>query len=82
MLKINLKQLEAFTATAEYGSFTKAAEELYLTQSTVSAHIHTLACRPPRSEVHTRVVHCALVPARSQEPASASTRYAHPQHAM
>jgi len=42
MLKINLKQLEAFTATAEYGSFTRAAEELYLTQSTVSAHILTL----------------------------------------
>ena len=42
MLKINLKQLEAFTATAEYGSFTRAAEELYLTQSTVSAHILAL----------------------------------------
>ncbi len=42
MLRINLKQLEAFTATAEYGSFTRAAEELYLTQSTVSAHILAL----------------------------------------
>ncbi|BAL00127.1 putative LysR family transcriptional regulator [Oscillibacter valericigenes Sjm18-20] len=42
MLKINLKQLEAFTATAEYGSFTRAAEELYLTQSTISTHILTL----------------------------------------
>ena len=42
MLKINLKQLEAFTATAEFSSFTKAAETLYLTQSTVSAHIHGL----------------------------------------
>lgn len=42
MLNINLKQLEAFVATAEYSSFTKAAEELFLTQSTVSSHISTL----------------------------------------
>jgi len=42
MLKINLKQLEAFVATAEFSSFTKAAEVLYLTQSTVSSHINAL----------------------------------------
>lgn len=42
MLKINLKQLEAFVATAEFSSFTKAAEVLYLTQSTVSSHINSL----------------------------------------
>lgn len=42
MLKINLKQLEAFVATAEFSSFTKAAEDLYLTQSTVSSHINAL----------------------------------------
>lgn len=42
MLNINLKQLEAFVSTAEYSSFTKAAEELFLTQSTVSSHISTL----------------------------------------
>ena len=42
MLEINLKQLEAFVTTAEYSSFTKAAEALYLTQSTVSAHINTM----------------------------------------
>lgn len=42
MLEINLKQLEAFVTTAEYSSFTKAAESLYLTQSTVSAHINSL----------------------------------------
>lgn len=42
MLNINLKQLEAFVTTAEYSSFTKAAEELYLTQSTVSSHISAL----------------------------------------
>lgn len=42
MLEITLKQLEAFVFTAEYSSFTRAAEKLYLTQSTVSAHIHAL----------------------------------------
>lgn len=42
MLEINLKQLEAFVTTAEYASFTKAANALYLTQSTVSSHISTL----------------------------------------
>lgn len=42
MLKLNLKQLEAFAATAEFHSFTKAAETLCLTQSTVSSHIHAL----------------------------------------
>lgn len=38
MLEINLKQLEAFVATAEHSSFTRAAEDLYLTQSTVSPY--------------------------------------------
>ena len=42
MLNINLKQLEAFVATAEFSSFTKAAEIMYLTQSTVSSHISAL----------------------------------------
>ena len=42
MLDINLKQLEAFVTTVEYSSFTRAAEVLYLTQSTVSAHISAL----------------------------------------
>lgn len=42
MLKINIKQLEAFVATAEFSSFTKASEELFLTQSTVSAHVGAL----------------------------------------
>ena len=42
MLEINLKQLEAFVTTAEYASFTRAAEALYLTQSTVSAHINSM----------------------------------------
>ena len=42
MLDYTLKQLEAFVAAAEYNSFTRAAEALYLTQSTVSAHIQGL----------------------------------------
>ena len=42
MLKINLKQLEAFVATAEFSSFTKAAEIMFITQSTVSSHISAL----------------------------------------
>ncbi len=41
-MEINLKQLEAFVTTAEYCSFTQAASALYLTQSTVSAHINSL----------------------------------------
>ena len=42
MLDISIRQLEAFAATAEYCSFTKAAEALHLTQSTVSMHIRAL----------------------------------------
>ena len=42
MLDISIRQLEVFVATAEYCSFTKAAENLHLTQSTVSMHIRTL----------------------------------------
>ena len=42
MLDISIRQLEVFVATAEYCSFTKAAEALHLTQSTVSMHIRTL----------------------------------------
>ena len=42
MLDINLRHLEVFAAVTEYNSFTKAAEALYLSQSTVSAHIQSL----------------------------------------
>ena len=42
MLDFSLRQLEVFVAVAEYGSFTHAAEALYLTQSTVSTHIRDL----------------------------------------
>jgi DNA-binding transcriptional LysR family regulator len=39
---MNLKQLEVFIAVAESGSFSRAAEITYLTQSTVSQHISAL----------------------------------------
>ena len=42
MSDISLKQLEVFTAVVEYGGFTRAAEELFFNQSTVSAHISQL----------------------------------------
>ena len=42
MVEFNLKQLEVFVTVARLGSFTRAAQALYLTQSTVSAHIQAL----------------------------------------
>jgi len=39
---MDLKQLEAFTYVVRLGSFSRAAEALFLTQPTVSAHIATL----------------------------------------
>lgn len=39
---MNLKQLEVFIAVAESGSFSRAAEITFLTQSTVSQHISSL----------------------------------------
>ena len=39
---MNLKQIEAFVSVAEEGSFSKAANTLFLTQPTVSAHISSL----------------------------------------
>ena len=41
-MNYNLKQLEAFAAVVELGSFTAAAEKLYLAQSTVSGHVAAL----------------------------------------
>ena len=35
------------------------------------ARVHTLNCRPPRSEVHANIVSCAMVPPRSREAACA-----------
>ena len=52
MIDINLKQLEAFVSTADCASFTRAAEELYLTQSTVSSHISAL-----EQQLNVRLIH-------------------------
>ncbi len=41
-LYMNLKQLEVFLAVAETGSFSRAAEITFITQSTVSQHISSL----------------------------------------
>ena len=42
VLRISLWQLEIFVTTVECNSFTRAAENLFLVQSTVSAHISAL----------------------------------------
>lgn len=39
---MELKQLECFAAVVKYGSFTTAAQHLYLSQPTVSAHVRAL----------------------------------------
>jgi len=39
---VDLRQLEIFVKVAELGSFSKAAEALFLTQPTISEHIRTL----------------------------------------
>lgn len=39
---MDFKQLQSFTAVVKHQSFTKAAESLFLSQPTVSAHISTL----------------------------------------
>lgn len=39
---MELKQLESYVAVVEYGSFTKAAEKLYISQPTISTHIQML----------------------------------------
>ena len=39
---MNLKQLEAFVCVAEVKNFSLAAKKMYLTQPTISTHIHSL----------------------------------------
>ena len=39
---MEIKQLESFAAVVRLGSFTRAAEELYISQPTVSTHIRAL----------------------------------------
>ena len=40
-MNVSLRQLRAFVAVARYGSFTLAAESLYITQSALSGLIYT-----------------------------------------
>ncbi|MFB5196887.1 selenium metabolism-associated LysR family transcriptional regulator [Neobacillus sp. KR4-4] len=42
MIKIDLHQLYVFTKVVEHKSFSKAADEIFLSQSTVSSHIQAL----------------------------------------
>ncbi|NLP18695.1 MAG: LysR family transcriptional regulator [Firmicutes bacterium] len=42
---MDFKQLESFVAITKHGSFTKAAEELYLTQPTLTGHIQALEAK-------------------------------------
>ena len=39
---MDIKQLEAFVNVARHNSFSKAADAIFLTQPTISAHIHSL----------------------------------------
>ncbi|MDL2254048.1 LysR family transcriptional regulator [Ruminococcaceae bacterium OttesenSCG-928-I18] len=48
---MDFKQLEAFAYVVDFGSFSKAAEKLHLTQPTVSAHISSL-----ESELETQLI--------------------------
>lgn len=42
MSNLNLKQLRVFLAVVDARSFTKGAQKLFLSQSTVSSHIKAL----------------------------------------
>ena len=54
---MNLRQLEIFVAVAETGSFSRAAEDVLLTQSTVSQHIAAL-----ENELGVRLFEQSLLP--------------------
>jgi DNA-binding transcriptional LysR family regulator len=42
---VDFRKLESFVSIVKHGSFTKAAEELYLTQPTITGHIQSLENR-------------------------------------
>ena len=48
---MELKQLESYVAVVKYGSFTKAAEKLFVSQPTISTHIQML-----EMELHTKLL--------------------------
>ncbi|MFQ8841902.1 MAG: LysR family transcriptional regulator [Clostridium fessum] len=47
---MDIRQLEAFVYTVKYQSFSLAAQKLYISQPTVSAHIRSL-----EEEFHTQL---------------------------
>ena len=50
-IDMDIRQLEAFVYTVKYQSFSQAAQKLYLSQPTVSAHIRSL-----EQEFHTQLL--------------------------
>lgn len=48
---MELKQLESFAAVVECESFTRAAEKLFISQPTVSAHVRAL-----EEELHSQLI--------------------------
>ena len=48
---MEFKQLQSFVSVVQRKSFTKAAEELYLSQPTISTHIYQL-----EEELHTKLI--------------------------
>mgnify|MGYP003054393951 CR=1 FL=1 len=48
---MDIRQLEAFVYTVKYQSFSLAAQKLYISQPTVSAHIRSL-----EEEFHTQLL--------------------------
>ena len=77
-MDIDMKELEAFVYVVEKGSFSRAAEALYLTQPTISAHVAALErkldSRPGTSCTGTPRRSCASGPARSRPSRPSPTR--------
>lgn len=71
MQDLSLKQLEAFVAVAESGSFSLAAKQLFLSQSTVSAHVAALETLLGERLFHRGSAGAGLTPAGEQAYAAA-----------
>ncbi len=65
---MEFKQLEAFVAVVDYGSFSEAARKLYLTQPTISAHVRSL-----EEELHTKLIIRTTKKRRSLQKVTSST---------
>lgn len=64
---MEFKQLEAFVAVVDYGSFSEAARRLYLTQPTISAHIRSL-----EDELHMKLIIPVLQRKQQSQPKATS----------